>query len=184
MKNINETETNSKAYLLSHLQYLRQKMIFFSFLSFLKRRFKDFWSIFFSNPFVLKLGGGLIVFSTLYFRFIRSRAVGPLDLTYTDFKFFLYIFLISIFLISLIVVILAPFYIRYLVKESKGIINKTLTYNPNTIFSKMQRKLINTSIAFHKFYEKFLESFYAPLFHKFIEGRTKYCYNFLDFVSG
>jgi hypothetical protein len=130
------------------------------------------------NNFYIKaffaLCGFLIVFWTLYMRFLRPRAIGEVDFTYSNTKLCMYIFLIFIFSIVLISAIFIPIFIKIL---------KNFNKNPNkdTNFFKLQEKFVKFSGKIHEFYEKSIEAFYQPLYKKLVPNFPLiwyFCYNF------
>ena len=141
------------------------KKLFFYFGGLLK----FFWHFISTNTIFLKFGGIFIIFYTLYFRFIRPRATGPIDVTYTEFKFYLYIFLICTFFLTLIIVIITPIYLRYLIKLGKNLENKNFTLDKTTRFVKIQKFFIGVVTNLYNIYEKMLEASIAPFFHKHFE---------------
>ena len=131
--------------------------------------------------FFLRLMGGFFIFFTLYMRFIRSRAIGPIDFTYTEMKFYLYIYLISIFSVTLIIMILIPIYLKHMGKIFIKI-KKHEDVNFNTPFFKIRNFLIKTFIKVHKNYDKMIEAFYKPIYVKCQNTFPKFwpiCSNFI-----
>jgi hypothetical protein len=109
------------------------------------------------NKFYIKaffaLCGFLIIFWTLYMRFLRPRAIGEVDFTYSNTKLCMYIFLIFIFSIPIITLLLILYYSKHIEKiKNKTIDNDSYFYKP---FFKLFAKI-------HHFYNKSIETFYHP----------------------
>ena len=122
---------------------------------------KSFWHFISTNTIFLKFSGIFIIFYTLYFRFIRPRATGPIDVTYTEFKFYLYIFLICTFFLTLIMIISAKIFVNNLLKQ--------IPPNRESYFFKFKEKIVYLGRALNEIYDKMVEQISLPFFNKSIE---------------
>ena len=126
-----------------------------------------------SFSFFWKLGGGFIIFTIIYIRFIRSRATGPIDLTYTEVKFYLYIWLIFTFSLVLVGIIILPIYLRYFGRRAES---------KNTLFSRIQFSIHKILAFIHETYEKMIEAFYLPLLQKHLEKYRTLWYTITRYI--
>jgi hypothetical protein len=129
------------------------------------------------NKFYIKaffaLCGFLIIFWTLYMRFLRPRAIGEVDFTYSNTKLCMYIFLIFIFSLPIIILLLLRFYSS---KLSEKIKNKTIGND-----SYFYKRLSEFLPKIREFYEKSLETFYHPFYLKINEKFPDFWYFFYIF---
>jgi hypothetical protein len=117
------------------------------------------------------LCGFLIVFWTLYVRFLRPRAIGEVNFTYSDIRFIIYLWLIVVFTIILISVLLIPSYLKYINKLAK---KKDPT---KSFFFAPQQKILCFLSNIHQFYDKSIETFYTPLYRKIERKFPNFCKN-------
>ena len=130
-----------------------------------------------SFSFFWKLGGGFIIFTIIYIRFIRSRATGPIDLTYTEVKFYLYIWLIFIFLLALVGIVMFPVYLRYLARHRNDIIEPK-----NTLFLRIKNFIYKILAFISNTYIRMIEAFYLPLLQKHLEKHSRIWYKITKFI--
>lgn len=100
----------------------------------------------------LVFGGFVIICTTVYMRFIKERTTGPINVEYTEIKYYLYLFLILTFLLTLLFLIIRPIYVNFIEKRAK----------------KNELKL-----SWHlKFLGRYLEKFiyFLGIYHKMLEA--------------
>ena len=105
---------------------------------------------------IYALCGGLLVFFIIFFRFIRKRAFGPIDFTFSYTKAITYFFSICIFSLTLILVIALPFYNKYL---KKVIANPEEFIKSETRFFTLQKKALKLELRFKSFIIKYWMNF-------------------------
>lgn len=107
-----------------------------------------------------RYGGLLIVLFTVYWRFLRPRTIGALDLTYSNVKIILYCISILSLSITLLLIILVPLYLKYLIaKSDKKVINGAMT--------KIRENMVKYLGEIYKKYNKMLYEFFYPLYQKY-----------------
>jgi hypothetical protein len=136
-----------------------------------------------------KIGGAIIVFSIIFIRFLRPRASGFIDFSYSTNKVYFYSILIISFSISLIILIGLQIYFLYhlfIKKDNEQPLNEQAV-NKTNLFYKMQNILIDKFIKFRDVYQKMLDSFYLPFYRltmhpDFIQRHLDFLYLILKYT--
>lgn len=102
----------------------------------------------------LKISFGILIISLiLFFRFFRQRTSGPIDITYTNSKFFLYFFL-SLFFFSLILFWII-FLFSFLQKDEK---------KKNILVIKIKKFLYTKYTLIRNKYNTYIDAVYEPIY--------------------
>ena len=145
------------------------------FISKLGGLFQFIW--FFLKIFVLKFGGGLIICYIIWARVLRKRAMGPINLNFTELKFYIYIFLVCSFVLGLLLILASPIF--FLIRT------KVITHpneNTNTFSFKFHTKIMKYTGKVSDFYNLMLVSFYSPIMNKFLDNTPPFWFKFLNFI--
>lgn len=130
-----------------------------------------------NNNFPLKFGGFLIVIATIYWRFLRPRAQGDINFTYTNVKFLCYCFSILTLSIALLMIIFLPIYLKYI--APKLLVNFNTSEKSGV--KKLQEKGVKFLLKIHETYDRMLHEFFFPFYQKHFDKNRELWESFVIF---
>lgn len=128
-----------------------------------------------------QLGGLFIISSIIFFRFLRPRAFGPIDLTFTPIKCLIYIFLIFCFTLTLLFLIFLPIYYKYINNMAKD--TTIFIKNKNTLFLRAQLKIYEFFGKINVIYNTMLDEFFLKYIYENQYISTELFENLVNFAN-